>query len=140
MIVLDASVAAKWIIAEPDSAAANELLESSVQLTAPSIVRVEVTGAVLRRLRAGEYQPEHARMACDKWDALLTDRFVHLVPNEEVYPLAVDLAFATKHMLMDCLYIAAAKMLDCPLITADRVLHERGRTVYDRIELLARAA
>ena len=140
LVVLDASVATKWLVVEPDSAVANDLLTDSVQLTAPAIVRVEVAGAILRRHRMGVMEQQDARAACERWNDLLDERFVRLIEEDEVYGLALDLALRTKHPLPDCLYLAAAMMLDCRLLTADQILRERGLAVNPRIDLLARAA
>ncbi len=140
LVVVDASVAAKWVLGEAESAAANELLEKSQRLAAPALIKIEVAGAVLRRFRNGTLSEELAWSACDKWNRIVEDRFVHLIPVDTLYQAAVELAFRSRHALADCLYIAAAKSLDATLLTADRTLHERGLKVYDRVSLLAKAA
>lgn len=140
LVVVDASVAAKWVLTEPQTGAALELLDGRIRCAAPSIIRIEVGGAVIRRLRKGAMTPEDAHAACDDWRDLVGDAFVRLISTTDLYDAAVDLAFQTRHALPDCLYLAAARMLDCRLITADRTMHERGRTVHERIDLLAAAA
>ncbi len=140
LVVVDASVAAKWILTEPQTGAAMELLHGRVRCAAPAIIRVEVGGAVIRRLRTGAMSPDDARAACDDWRDLVGDAFVRLISTKDLYEAAVELAFETRHALPDCLYIAAARMLQCRLITADRAMHDRGRTVHDQIDLLAAAA
>ena len=51
-IVVDASVAVKWLIAEEHSALASAL--SDRQMSAPSLLLVECANALLRRARAGD--------------------------------------------------------------------------------------
>ena len=140
LIVVDASVATKWVLLESDTAIAKSFLSDEFRLFAPSIIRLEVGGAASRRFRAGEIAESVARIACDHWEELLDDAFTQLLPLEELYPTALELSFRAKHPIPDCLYVAAAQSLHCPLITADRTLHERLTPHFDQIQLLQRAA
>ena len=140
LVVVDACVAAKWLFSERDTAAANELLFAELRFGAPSIIRVEVAGAALRKFRLGAVDEASARNACERWESVLSERFVQLVSNDELHEAAVALAFRIQHTLVDCLYLAAAQILDCRLITADRPFFERAGTLYPRIELLRQAA
>ncbi len=45
MLVIDASVAIKWVLAEPDSATAEALLTSGARLMAPDLLVTEVVNA-----------------------------------------------------------------------------------------------
>ena len=140
MILLDASVAAKLVIAEDGSAAATELVESAARVTAPSIIRIEVSGAIVRRFRQGKFDQEDARDASARWLNLLSGTFDTLIPFEEIHADAMDLAFKLRHPLMDCFYLAAAMMMNCPFITADQALFDRGRAVHADITLLPKDA
>lgn len=141
LFVIDASVAAKWVLAEADTSAANELLLSDRhRLLAPASIRVEVAGAILRQYRTDRLTRDLARAACDRWDALVEDAFVRVLPIDGLYDTAVDLAFQARHALPDCFYLAAAQQLGATLVTADRTLFERGQQVHDRVRLLAKAA
>lgn len=140
LVLVDASVAAKWVLTEPETGAALELLRGTIRCAAPSIVKLEVAGAVVRRLRTGLLTPTDARAACDDWRDLIEEAFVQLIPTEELYDAAVELALSLPHGLADCLYLAAARKLDCPLLTADRALYERAQAVHEHVTLLAKAA
>lgn len=140
MIVVDASVAAKWVLAEPDRDAAKALLSDGRKLIAPSVIRFEVTGAILRRFRKNELDEKTARFACQEWEELLQDLVIELVPSEELFVLARDFAFQARHTLSDCLYLAAAKSHSAEVVTADMTLRDRGRKLYPRITLLRRTA
>jgi predicted nucleic acid-binding protein len=140
LCVVDASVAAKWVISEPESSLANDLLTEGIMLVAPSVIRAEVAGAALRRYRVGTMTENVAREACITWTAMLDDALVKLVPVDDLFEQALDLAFKLRHPLTDCFYLAAAMRLDAPLLTADLTFHERAQTLYARVELLAKAA
>lgn len=140
LLVIDASVAAKFVLTEAETAIALEYLHGSDRLVAPALIKYEVSGAVLRRYRSGQMDVEPARAACDEWHAILAEGRVYLHPNEQIYDRAIELAFETRHALADCFYLATAELLGAALITADRTFHARATKVYDRIELLSRAA
>ena len=77
-----------------------------------------------------------AREGAFAWEAMLEHRVVRLVPDAELFPEAVQMAFAARHTLADCLYLAMAKKLVLPVITADRPMHERGTRAGENIVLL----
>ena len=54
-----------------------------------------------------------------------------------VHSDAVDLAVNLNHPVQDCLYLAAARRFDVPLLTADRAFRNRVALFDDRVELLA---
>jgi len=136
MIVVDASVAVKWFIPEPGEEDAGKLLSGTQQLIAPALIRLEVTGALIRRFREGHLTEQRAREGAQTWETMLRNRILHLIPDAELYDDAVQLAFLARHTLADCLYLAAAKRLDTAVITADQPMHDRGIRAYSKIEFL----
>ncbi|KAB2958399.1 MAG: type II toxin-antitoxin system VapC family toxin [Candidatus Methylomirabilis oxygeniifera] len=136
MIVVDASVAAKWLLPEAGEQEAQALLDGEERLAAPETIRIEVAGAVIKRYRTGTMDETDARSRCEFWQSLIDNR-LHLLPVEGLFDQAMGLAFQLKHGLPDCLYLAAAGNIGAGLITADRTLFERGKAVHDRIQLLA---
>ena len=136
MIVVDASVAVKWFLPEPGEEAARKLLSGDEQLLAPALIRMEVTGAIIRRFRQGDLSEQRARDGTQAWESMLQRGALHLVPDTEVFDDAVEMAFLARHTLADCLYLAVAKRLDAPIITADGPMRERGIRAYDKIALL----
>ena len=141
MIVIDANVAAKWLLPEAGSEAAVALQEGPEQLVAPDLIRLEVAGAITRRVRSEKeserLSPEDALARCAKWFRLLDQATViSLISEGELIERAIKLSVDIKHNLHDCLYLAAAKGLDAPLITADKPFQERAVRFYKRISLL----
>lgn len=139
MIVVDASVAVKWFIPEADEEAAAKLLGGKKRLIAPALIRLEVTGAILRRYREGHLSEKKAREGTHAWEAMLQHRVVRLVPDAELFDDAVQMAFLAKHTLTDCLYLAVAKELGAPVITADKPMRDRGTRAYKNITFLGGA-
>lgn len=136
MVVVDASVAVKWLWPEPGDQEAAAYLEDGSRLFAPASIKVEVAGAALRRFRESTMDENEARSACNLWDRILRNGGVRLIPVDDLYDAAVAYSFLTRHSLADCLYLAAAQDQDIKLITADEKLYTRGKKIYSKIELL----
>jgi predicted nucleic acid-binding protein len=138
MIVIDANVAAKWLLPEPGSEAAIELQEGPHQLFAPDLIRLEVAAALTRRVRADKdsLPAEEVLGRYRKWLGLLDQAVITLIPESELLDHAAQLSTRIKHSLQDCMYLAAAQTLNVPIITADEPFEKRAKTFYKRISLL----
>jgi predicted nucleic acid-binding protein len=113
-LVVDASVAVKWLISEADSGVAEAL--SAQVLTAPSLVLVECASALWRRARAGDV-PMRALAA--KMRALRLAP-LRLEPLERHLDHAVELATELQHSVHDCVYLAMALASGAQVVSADR--------------------
>lgn len=133
MIVVDASVAAKWVLEEEGSHIAEHLLVGTDSLAAPALIRVEVAGAITRAYRKAEISEQKARTALTAWYDVLESNRLWLIPDAELLLDAIDLAISAKHPLADCLYAAAAKRFDARLVTADTPMIDRLTAVLPRI-------
>jgi predicted nucleic acid-binding protein len=137
MIVVDASIAAKWYLHEPGSQEAAALLRSASPLLAPALIRVEVTGAITRRHRQGLLSLERARQACELWDADLAGGALRLLPDETLIAPARAIAFQIRHAIQDCLYLAtAAEAGATRLVTANPTFHARAAPAFPIVDLL----
>ena len=112
-IVVDASIALKWVLEEQGSAAAEELLEKD--LAAPSLWLLEAANALWRRTVRGELTQADAEERLTE----LTKAPVASVPLEQDLPEAMRLALQLNHPVYDCLYWALAKRLGTYVVTAD---------------------
>ena len=140
MIVVDASIAAKWYLNEHGSAEAAALLTSESLLQAPALIRIEVTGAILRRYWEGQLSLQRAREACDLWEEDLAGGALTLVPDATLIDSARVLAFEIRHTIQDCLYLAAAVAAGpARLVTADPTFHARASAAFPFVELHAAA-
>jgi predicted nucleic acid-binding protein len=136
MMVLDASVVVKTYLEEAGAEAATELLAEPIKLLAPELIRLEVAGALCRRVRKGELEPREAEDRCQHWLTELDKGLFTLTPDRELLPEAVALATKLKHALPDCLYLAIAIRSHAPLVTADRSFYERARPLYKKMTML----
>ena len=124
-VVVDASVALKWVLPEDGADAAEALLAAPIH--APDILLAECgnvlwTASVRRRVTAAR-----SREALE---------FIASVPMtmHPCVPLvipALDLALELNHPAYDCLYVVLARRLNLPLVTADKVLVRAAGLVKD---------
>ena len=136
MTIVDASVAVKWFIPETGAEVAQALLERGL-LAAPALIRIEVAGAIIRKVRFQEIEPRVAEIVARAWSQALAEGVVALLPDETHLPEAFRLAISLRHPLQDCLYLAAAKHHAAPLVTADEKFAAKARASYRNIRLLS---
>ena len=114
--VVDASVAVKLLVDEPDSDAARKLAASGQELHAPRLMVSEAANALWRKARQGQIERADAGAAM----ASLSDMPVLWNDDETVGADAVRLAVALDHPVYDCVYVALAHRIGATVVTADR--------------------
>jgi predicted nucleic acid-binding protein len=114
-LVVDASVAAKWFLPEPDAAAALRLLNGRHRLAAPDLIRSEFGNIIWKFQARGVLDAEEA--------SDLIEHFLSmpLEIHDSTYLLApaLQIAIATHRTVYDSLYLALAMELDGTVVTAD---------------------
>ncbi|MYC64882.1 MAG: type II toxin-antitoxin system VapC family toxin [Acidobacteriia bacterium] len=116
VVVVDASVAAKWLIAEPDSEIAAMLLEGSFDLHAPRLLASEIGNMLWRKAVDGSLDDyEAARLA-----SALLDMPLQWRDDERTCVEAVRLAVELGHPAYDCTYLALALRIGTKVVTADK--------------------
>jgi predicted nucleic acid-binding protein len=120
-LVVDASVAVKWLVPESHADAARRILSLNHELLAPDLIWAEVGNVIWKKWRRGEV-PGHT--AGD----LLQDfrRYpVQTFASRALMSAAWDLAERYSRSFYDSLYLALAASAECPLVTADLKLYNR---------------
>ena len=113
MIVIDASVAVKWVIPEDGSSAARNL--QSEELAAPDLWLVEATNALWRRANGGTLSLIDAQFCLTE----LMNAPVARLATEPYLLAAIDLSVQLRHSIYDCIYLAAAIRAGTHVVTAD---------------------
>lgn len=127
-IIIDASVALKWVFDEPESDHAIALRDD--QLIAPVLWLIEAANAVWRRVRLGDITPEQASVRLTE----LQNAPIASLPVESYLDAALQFAIELSHPVYDCLYLAVAIQHQTHVVTADR----RFAALADRRPNLAR--
>jgi predicted nucleic acid-binding protein len=126
-VIVDASVAIKWVSNEELSDQAEALLSTGVDIFAPTLVGAEVGNAIWRKCKAGEMPPHLAKDAIRR----IIDAYDHLVDDTSLLIGAVELALELGHPLYDCLYLSLARQRQILVVTADaRFLNRVARSPY----------
>lgn len=120
--MVDASVAAKWVLPEEHAAEASVLLSSAWTLRAPSHWLGEAATAVWSKTKARE---PITPAECRDRVAFLRAAAVRETPLRDVLQEAVDLALRLDLTPYDAAYLALAVRIGAPVVTADRKMHRK---------------
>ncbi|HEV2816943.1 MAG TPA: type II toxin-antitoxin system VapC family toxin [Allosphingosinicella sp.] len=123
MLVVDASVAIKFVTEESGSAAAVALLASPDPLIAPDWVLAESASGLARKVLLNGLPLATAEAAL----AALPRFFSQLHPAVELLDSSFDLSFKLRHAFYDCLYLALALRDEAMLVTADAKFEKAAR-------------
>lgn len=121
-LIVDASVALKWLVPESDSAKAEAIVANDETLHAPHFLMLETVNACWKNWRKQLIDKQVALEASSKLKGLI-DAWHH---DENLIDNAARLAVELQHPIFDCIYLALARQLDLPIVTADRRLLEVG--------------
>ena len=138
MIVVDASLAAKWLFDEPESAAARRFAaDHAGRLCAPDLLFSEVAGVAVRRANMAPELRDESLDILRIWAIYGRDGVVaaHRVTTELLHQAAL-LALTLTHPLADCVYLALARQIGCDLATCDRKFCARISDFDSRVKLL----
>jgi len=122
-VVVDASVAVKWFVPEPLSAAARKLLAIEYELLAPELLWAELGNVLWKKHRRRELEPRTAsRVLRDFWRVP-----IEFHRTARWTGAALELAMRHGVTVYDALYLALAAGHGCRVLTADRRLQEACR-------------
>jgi predicted nucleic acid-binding protein len=130
-LVVDASVAVKWVVDEPDSSRAEALLGHD--LFAPDLLFPECANILWKKIRRGELTRRQARIAAQG----LEDAELTVIASRGYVALASEIAAELDHPAYDGLYLAVAETLGLRLVTDDGRLVRRLSRAPDRFSGLA---
>ena len=135
-LVVDASVAVKWLLRESETDKAEAVLEAcqggSIIPLAPEILTAEVSNTLWKQVMRGFLDADRA--------ASLFSHFEHirpvLTPIVNLTGPALRLALQYKHSVYDCLYVVLALETRCELVTADESLYRTFAHSYAGVRRL----
>jgi len=119
-VVVDASVAFKWYVREPQTPQARRLLSPSYEMIVPDLIWPELASALWKRVQRQQMTHDEAHRA------LLDLRRVPIETHamERLAPRALDLAVGMSRSVYDCLYLALAEREMCQMVTADQRFYQ----------------
>lgn len=136
LLVVDCSVAAKWILPEPRRDAALRLFKQyetgEILLIAPELLLAEFASLLAKRCRRKEISANQAEHAF----GLMQNCAPRLFDVRPRIHSALSLALQCQLSVWDCIYIDLAIERDCPVITADRRLFRGVAARHASLRLL----
>lgn len=128
-VVIDASVAIKWVAPEASTDHAVALLDGT-RLLAPDLLVAECANILWKKVVRAEMERETAIVAAQAIERVE----IELVPMRLFLADSLKLAIALDHPAYDCLYLALALARGCRFVTADgRLLNRLGKTGDSRL-------
>ena len=121
-MVVDASVAVKWVVPEAGSDEAAALIGK--ELCAPSLWLAEAANALRKKRLRGEITDEQARLRAQD----LVDAPLEPIELPILLPAAMRMSAELGHSIYDCFYLAAALLRDTTLVTADHRFAAKAST------------
>ena len=129
VVVLDASVAFKWLLTDEADTAAVDLLrqqrEGRLRLIAPRQIEVEVANALRKAALAGRIATSAASAGVDRWLTVASES-LHLVEIRRLLMPALRESLRWGISLFDALYVSLAVTAGTRLVTGDRRLLRAG--------------
>jgi predicted nucleic acid-binding protein len=136
-VVVDASLAAKWLVNEIHTekayALARSWAEKGIQPVAPYLMPVEVANVLYRRALQGDISLETATSLLDG----LMDAGIEYRQPQGIHHKAIDLAAQLQQdTIYDAHYLALAESLDCEFWTADQRFYKAAKKLSHRVKWL----
>lgn len=132
-VVVDASVAIKWLLPEEGSATARQLLTEGHELIAPAWLQIEILSIVLRAVRQKRLSHDAGTEVIETFNSMP----VSFGEDAPLRRQAWDVAVIHGGSLYDALYITLALKTDADLISADAGMIRVARAAGVRCGMLA---
>jgi predicted nucleic acid-binding protein len=113
-VIVDATVAVKWLVKEPGSDQAARLIQNEI-LAGPDLLFIECANVLRTKQRRGDLTAELVREAL----GILADAPVRTVPIRPHVAAAHAIASELDRSAYDALYLAVAVAERATLVTAD---------------------
>ncbi len=137
-VCVDASFVVRLLVMDPNESPYQSLwdgwVEAGVIIAAPSLLLYEVTNALYRLAKAGQFSREVADEFLEIALGLNIEFYGNANLHERAWQIANQLSLPATY---DAHYLALAEILAAELWTADRRLVNSVRDVYDWIHLVA---
>ena len=133
--VIDASLAAMWVIPEEYSSSALALTEqwgrTNTHLIAPCLMMTEVTNALYKRVIRGETDLLTTLKALE----IIMEFNIEIREEPGLHVRAMELSDRLKMTnTYDCHYLALAEMISCPFWTGDKKFYNAASKTFPQIK------
>lgn len=123
-LVVDTSVAIKWVSPESGHQAALDLLDSDAEFLAPDLLFAEFANVFRKKIKAGEASIEPAEAGCRQMPGFLSS----VIPTLLLFERALQISVEINHPVYDCVFLACAEQNGVRLVTADEKMMQRAES------------
>ena len=116
LLVIDASVAIKWLVPEEGSEFALSIVEQEFSLVAPDLLLSEIGNVLWKKSRSKKITSEAAIRLLNGFQNVS----LRLIPSIDIASVALGIAQRYDRSYYDSLYLALANTFNAPVVTADR--------------------
>jgi predicted nucleic acid-binding protein len=128
-LVIDASVAVKWVVEEEGTQQALAL-RGRTKLIAPELLIAECANILWKKIQRKELSRDEGFLAA----RLIQAADVELLPMRSLLDAATRMAADFDHPAYDCVYLALAAENDCQFVTADeRLVRKLGQSRWPHL-------
>jgi predicted nucleic acid-binding protein len=114
VLVIDASIAVKWVV-EEDGTPEALAIRQKARLIAPDLLIAESANILWKKVQRRELVKQEALIAA----RLLQGADIELLPMRSLCETATRISIEVNHPAYDCLYLALAVEKQCRFVTAD---------------------
>jgi predicted nucleic acid-binding protein len=114
VLVIDASIAVKWVV-EEDGTPEALAIRQKARLIAPDLLIAECANILWKKVQRRELVKQEALIAA----RLLQGADIELLPMRSLCETATRISIEVNHPAYDCLYLALAVEKQCRFVTAD---------------------
>jgi len=126
-LVVDASVAVRWLLDLEGADRADAILQSDERLIAPDLLISEISSAVWKSVVFASTSADTAATAVGRAAEFFDEIVSSLVLKDHALQIAIEL----RHAVYDCFYLSLAEQRDCQMVTADeRLIARCARSPY----------
>jgi predicted nucleic acid-binding protein len=139
-LVIDASIAVKWVV-EEDGTPEALALRQTAKLMAPELLVAECANIFWKKVRRNELSRQEALLAA----RLLQGAEIELLPMRSLLEAATRISIEIDHPAYDCVYLSLAVAKKCQFVTADeqflgKLHHSRQAALRSRAVSLLEVA
>ncbi len=121
-IIIDASVAIKWLFEEPLQQYARYYLSPQYTRMAPDFIYLELFSATHKKV---QFESLRVEDGLNSLRMLFNENVLKLMPFFFYLERAYEIANSIHHSIYDCLYLSLAEQQRSKVVTADRKFYDR---------------
>ena len=119
-LLIDASVAVKWFVAESGANDALAILDRNDLCFSPNLIVAELANALNKKRNLGHICTDQMHLAITSLPGM-----IKFIDDRDIVGRALVFAADLQHPVYDCFYLSAAVHIGATMVTADAIFHKK---------------